>query len=68
MKSKKESTVLDEGKIRDKWLFLFVYPILALLAVHFGNDNALLKLMGMPSYYTDILFCTGMCLRMWMLY
>ena len=56
MKSKKESTVLDEGKIRDKWLFLFVYPALALLAVHFGNDNALVKLLGMPSYYTDILF------------
>ncbi len=45
-----------EYRINDKWLFLFVYPIFAFLAVHLGNDNGFLKLLGIPSYYTDILF------------
>ncbi len=46
----------EEYRINDKWLFLFAYPVFAFLAVHLGNDNGFLKLLGMPSYYTDILF------------
>ncbi|MEM6543100.1 MAG: hypothetical protein AAF634_18240, partial [Bacteroidota bacterium] len=56
MKPENASTVSDATKIRDKWLFFFAYPVFALLAVHLGNDNRFLKLLAMPSYYTDILF------------
>lgn len=45
-----------EHRINDKWLFLFVYPVFAFLAVHLGNDNSFRKLLSLPSYYTDILF------------
>lgn len=45
--------------IKDRWLFIFAYPIMALLAVHIGNDNSIEQLIRIPSYYSDILlaFC-----------
>jgi len=48
-------------KVEDKWIFIFVYPIMALLVVHLGNDNSLQDLVEIPSYYSDLLlalFCT----------
>ncbi|WP_422079929.1 LytTR family transcriptional regulator DNA-binding domain-containing protein [Ulvibacterium sp.] len=56
MKPKLGNSKIEMDRIRDKWLFLYVYPIFALLAVHLGNDNGFLKLLGMASYYTDIVF------------
>ncbi|MEO1012637.1 MAG: LytTR family DNA-binding domain-containing protein [Bacteroidota bacterium] len=53
LKPEKENSKI---KIRDNGLFLYVYPIFALLAVHIGNDNSFQQLLGMPSYYTDVLF------------
>ncbi len=51
-----EESVSKTHHIKDKWLFVFVYPVFGLLAVHLGNDNSWIQLLGMPSYYTDILF------------
>ena len=47
-------------------MFLYVYPVIAILAVHIGNDNSFLELLNLPSYYSDLLFafvftyCTGL--------
>lgn len=46
--------------INDNWLFFYVYPVLAILAVHVGNDNSFRDLLKTPSYYSDLvlaLFC-----------
>ncbi len=45
----------DNLDIHDKWIFLFVYPVIAILAVHIGNDNPFRVLLRLPSYYTDLL-------------
>ncbi|WP_170110483.1 LytTR family DNA-binding domain-containing protein [Flavilitoribacter nigricans] len=45
----------------DRWIFRFVYPLMTFGAVHIGNDNPLLTLWSLPSYYTDLIlaaFCT----------
>jgi hypothetical protein len=39
----------------DKWLFFILYPLLALMVVHVGNDNSFSHLLTLPSYYTDLL-------------
>jgi len=41
--------------INDKWILIFVYPIMGITFVHIGNDNSLRELTKIPSYYTDIL-------------
>ena len=41
---------------KDRFLFLFVYPLLALATVHMGNDTPLRIALTLPSYYTDIAF------------
>ena len=43
-------------KVNDKWIFLLVYPFIAVLTVHIGNDNSFQELLSLPSYYTDLLF------------
>jgi len=43
------------ANIKDKWLFIFVYPVMGISFVHIGNDNPLNELVLIPSYYTDIL-------------
>lgn len=43
------------GKVNDRWLFLFFYPIMGVSIVHIGNDNSFTKLIRIPSYYSDIL-------------
>lgn len=45
----------DNLHIHDRWLFIFVYPVMAVLSLHIGNDNPLKVLLGLPSYYTDLL-------------
>lgn len=48
-------------KLNDLWAFIFVYPLLAFLSVHIGNDNSFRQLLQIPSYYSDImlaLFCS----------
>ncbi|MDJ1492130.1 LytTR family DNA-binding domain-containing protein [Cytophagaceae bacterium DM2B3-1] len=45
--------------VRDAFLWLYVYPVLALAVVHMGNDTPLRQLIILPSYYTDILFALG---------
>jgi hypothetical protein len=42
-------------RVNDRWIFLFVYPVIALLSVHIGNDNTFQELVYMPSYYSDLL-------------
>lgn len=42
-------------RVDDRWIFLFVYPVIALLSVHIGNDNTFQALVHMPSYYSDLL-------------
>jgi hypothetical protein len=41
--------------VKDRELFLFVYPVIAFLVVHIGNDNSFSELIRIPSYYTDLL-------------
>ncbi len=49
----------DHPKINDRWIFIIVYPIMALSAVHIGNDNTIHNLLRIPSYYTDLLLALG---------
>lgn len=42
-------------KVNDRWIFIYVYPILAIAILHIGNDNTFLELLKIPSYYTDII-------------
>lgn len=44
----------------DRWIFLALYPLMILGAVHIGNDNPLLVLLRLPSYYSDLLLA-GIC-------
>lgn len=49
------------SKIPDSWIFLLVCPLLAIAAVHIGNDNTFGELIRMTSYYSDMalaLACT----------
>jgi len=41
--------------INDKWLFILVYPAIGISFVHIGNDNPLMELVRIPSYYSDLL-------------
>ena len=47
----REATVLQ-----DRWLFYFVYPIIAIAVVHIGNDNPWAELVTLPSYLPDLTF------------
>ncbi len=46
-------------KPKDRFLFVVVYPLLALAAVHMGNDTPWRIALTLPSYYTDIAFALG---------
>jgi hypothetical protein len=41
-------------RVSDRWIFIFVYPVMAILAVHVGNENTLKELLLIPSYYSDL--------------
>lgn len=43
----------NPSPLSDKWIFLLC-PLLALAAVHIGNDNTPRELIGMPTYYSDL--------------
>lgn len=45
----------ETNQLSDRRLFLFVYPLMTLGIVHIGNDNPLLTLLQLPSYYSDLL-------------
>jgi hypothetical protein len=45
--------------ISDKWLFLIFYPLCAIATIHIGNDNSLLELLDIPSYYSDLIIAFG---------
>lgn len=45
----------DYAVVNDKWMLVILYPALALLTIHIGNDNTLHELLQIPSYYTDVL-------------
>lgn len=49
-----------DQQINDKIVFLVVYPIIALLTIHIGNDNTFRELLRIPSYYTDLLLAFTM--------
>jgi hypothetical protein len=49
------SATKNPDLINDKWIFLFIYPSVAILMVHVGNDNSFSELLKIPSYYTDLL-------------
>lgn len=42
----------------DRWVFLIIYPLMILGAVHIGNDNPLPILLRLPSYYSDLLLAS----------
>lgn len=42
-------------KLADRWMFILIYPLIAFLAVHIGNENSLRQLLQIPSYYSDLL-------------
>ncbi|MGB3545589.1 MAG: hypothetical protein WBA17_01355 [Saprospiraceae bacterium] len=42
-------------RINDRWMFIGLYPLLAVLVVHVGNENSPARLLRQPSYYTDLL-------------
>jgi len=46
-------------KINDRWMFIVIYPIMAFLVVHIGNDNPFRQLVHIPSYYTDLMLAFG---------
>lgn len=48
-----------QNTINDRWLFIFVYPVIALAVVHIGNDNSFGELLRNPTYYSDILLALG---------
>jgi len=45
----------NKVKVNDRWIFIYVYPLLAIAILHIGNDNTFLELLKIPSYYTDII-------------
>lgn len=45
--------------ISDKWLFLIFYPLCAIATIHIGNDNSLVELLAIPSYYSDLIIAFG---------
>ena len=54
MKTKSNQTVL-----KDKWIFVIICPLIAIAAVHIGNENSLQELVAIPSYYSDLLLSFG---------
>ncbi len=50
---------MNSESIKDSWIFFYVYPLIALVAVHIGNDNTFEQLAQIPSYYSDLVlaFC-----------
>jgi hypothetical protein len=45
--------------ISDKWMFIYVYPLLAMFVVHIGNENTIVQLLQIPSYYSDLVLALG---------
>jgi hypothetical protein len=45
----------NDVSVSDKWLNFIVYPAISFLVVHIGNENSLIELVQINSYYTDIL-------------
>lgn len=43
------------SRVEDRWIFIFIYPVLALMSVHVGNSNTFYELLAIPSYYSDLL-------------
>lgn len=41
--------------VNDKWMFLILYPVMALSVIFIGNDNSFTKLLSIPSFYTDLI-------------
>lgn len=46
---------VQQSLISDRWLFYVACPISALFVVHVGNENSLIQLLRLPSYYSDLL-------------
>ncbi len=49
----------EASPVNDKWIFVLLYPVMAISIVHIGNDNSLSKLLTIPSYYSDLLLAFG---------
>jgi len=41
--------------VKDRWIFIYIYPVFSFLVVHIGNENTFLQLLRIPSYYSDVL-------------
>jgi hypothetical protein len=54
--SDERELILTRNACADKWLWLAGYPVLALSMIFIANDNSLLHLLSIPSFYTDLLF------------
>ena len=50
---------MNSESLKDRWIFFYVYPLVALVSVHIGNDNTFAQLVRIPSYYSDLVlaFC-----------
>lgn len=44
-----------QSAMNDRWVFYWIYPLIALAVVHIGNENSFKKLISIPSYYSDLL-------------
>lgn len=55
MSTKELVTNTRAVSVNDRWLFWAIYPLMALLAVHIGNENSFAQLLRIPSYYSDLL-------------
>jgi DNA-binding LytR/AlgR family response regulator len=47
--------VSNGSVINDRLLNFFLYPAISFLVIHIGNENSLIELLQINSYYTDIL-------------
>ncbi len=50
--------------LNDRWLFYYVYPVIAVAIVHIGNENSLSQLLRIPSYYSDLVLALALTFGM----
>ncbi|MBC7936992.1 MAG: LytTR family transcriptional regulator DNA-binding domain-containing protein [Rhizobacter sp.] len=54
--SAERNVIFTREKYSDKWLWFTGYPSLSLAMLFIANDNSLIELLHIPSFYTDFLF------------
>jgi len=54
--SEEKNIVSTRSVYHDKLLWFFGYPMLAMAMIFIANDNSFLRLISLPSFYSDLLF------------